>query len=114
MLGLSIIFLYSRSSAFCLLIDGGTILLSTGNHSTGVEPTVPVINRIVLFNSTSTFFASALVNQDEQQYSAVEFTNPSADVLKQVALAAQDVLASLLIKLFLVLRLEQSLEVILL
>lgn len=83
-------------------MDGGAMLHSADNQMIGVEFTVPVITRIVLFNSTSIFDVWALFSQVEQQYSAHEYTSPSAEVLKHEAVAPQVVPASFLIKLFLV------------
>lgn len=52
----------------------------TGSQSTRVHFKVPVIMRIVLFNSVSSIWQCMLLPQTGAQYSSVLYTRVSADV----------------------------------
>lgn len=81
------IFLYNVNKLFWRLMAGGAMLLNAGSHSKGVDWTVPVIILIDLLSSTSTFFACALLSQDELQYSAHEYSSARAVVRRTYAVA---------------------------
>lgn len=76
------------------LISGGIMLDSTGNHSVGVDLIVPLMIRWQLFKIVSIRPVCALCDHTGQQYSAVEYTNDSADVLSVEAEAPHAVPAS--------------------
>ena len=69
--------LYSFNRADFLLRSGGKISQRTGSHVVGVDVTVPLIMRIVLFSCTSILCTCVLFNQEVQQYSAHEKTRAS-------------------------------------
>jgi len=58
------------STAFCLLICGGSMLAKTGSHCVGVDLTVPKIIRIVFRSSTSMRLQWWLPSHIGAQYSA--------------------------------------------
>jgi len=70
--------LYPFCNSACSLRNfGEAMLLSTGNHFSGVDLVRPPIVRIAALRCLSTFFVCTLLSQTGAQYSAVEYTNDS-------------------------------------
>ena len=75
--GLLAYFFHYCNSACSLRNLGGAMLLSTGNHFSGVDFVNPPIERIAALRCLSTFFVWTLLSQTGAQYSAAEYTNDS-------------------------------------
>ena len=84
---------------FCLHVESGVILESTGNHGNRVGRRIPVMVCIVAFRIMSFFFTWELWEHVGEQYSAAQYTRAIERVQHVVALDLQLVPASLLMML---------------